>query len=372
MSKPVISYLKYLLLPVSVIYGMIVWIRNWCYDLKIFKTRSCDIPVIVVGNITVGGTGKTPHVEYLVELLRKSRSVTVLSRGYKRKTKGFLKAGPGTQWTDVGDEPFQIWQKFKDIDVVVDKNRLKGIQKIHAAGNKNGVVILDDGFQHRSLKPGLSVLLIDYNRPLSGDYYLPFGRLRESRYEFRRADIVLFTKCPETLQPIEERIRVKALNPFPYQQVFFTTLIYKTPVRMFDRTSKKGSAADFLKEYSAAVIVAGIANPSPLVKEINKYISEIQLIKYRDHYAYRGKDIEYIEQAFNQISAPKKLIVTTEKDAVRLRSLGEEIFRFSEHWYILPVGIRFLQESEQEEFNQIILNYVKKDKGNNWLHQKKV
>ncbi|NOY38013.1 MAG: tetraacyldisaccharide 4'-kinase [Chlorobi bacterium] len=370
MAFQVSSVLKVVLFPVSVLYGLVAGIRNRLYDMQILRSQDCDVPVIVVGNITAGGTGKTPHVEYLVDLLRPSCNVAVLSRGYKRKTRGFIKARTTTPWSEIGDEPFQIRQKFRDIDVAVDEKRKRGIRLLVEENAEKRVIILDDGFQHRSVKPGLSILLIDYNHPLSGDYYLPAGRLRESCYEFRRANIILFTKCPEKLKPIDERIRVKKLNPYPYQQVFFTKIQYNPPVSLFSDEEPPKDIKTFLKQFSSVLVVTGIANPDTLVVYLQQYVKKVNRMHFPDHYLFKPADIEKICKNFAQISGDDKIVLTTEKDAVRLRSIRKESFQQPEKWYFVPVSIRFLQESEQQEFNKILLSYVEKDKGNHWLSSK--
>ena len=207
--------------PLSLIYGIVVWIRNVMFDINILKSKEFTIPVISVGNITVGGTGKTPHVEYLIRLLKDEFKIATLSRGYKRKSFGFVLANESSTVIEIGDEPRQIKQKFPEIAVAVDSNRVKGINKLLQSEKNLNAIILDDAFQHRYVSPGLSILLVDYNNPLKDDYLLPFGRLREQAGERQRADIIIVTKCPSKIKPIDQRLLEKDLKMFAYQKLFF-------------------------------------------------------------------------------------------------------------------------------------------------------
>ncbi|MBF1073980.1 MAG: tetraacyldisaccharide 4'-kinase, partial [Prevotellaceae bacterium] len=251
------------LLPLSWLYGLAVSLRNELFALGILKERSFSIPVISVGNITVGGSGKTPHVEYLIRLLQDYIKVGVLSRGYKRKSHGYVLADDNSTMRDLGDEPYQIKQKFHDIYVAVDKNRCNGITRLtHDKATSNvGVILLDDAFQHRYVKPGLNILLVDYHRLIIYDRLLPAGRLREPLNGKQRADIVIITKCPRDLKPMEFRILTKAMDLFPYQQLFFTTIDYGTPQALFsDKTTS-------LNKYNV-LLVTGIASPEQMENDM--------------------------------------------------------------------------------------------------------
>ncbi|MDO8927442.1 MAG: tetraacyldisaccharide 4'-kinase, partial [Bacteroidota bacterium] len=225
---------KLLLYPLSAVYGLIVSMRNFMYDYKLFKSTEFEIPVISIGNITVGGTGKTPHTEYLVNLLQKQFQVTTISRGYKRKTKGYQEVEVDSLASNVGDEPLQIKTKFSDIQVIVDESRVHAIEKIQKqdAAKLPDIILLDDAFQHRSVSAGINILLIDFNRPIDKDQLMPVGRLREAKWEMRRANVIIYTKCPQEINAITRRIIMNEVNLRPYQNLFFTTMVYEplTPV----------------------------------------------------------------------------------------------------------------------------------------------
>ena len=287
-----------LLYPLSLIYGFITAVRNFLYDADILKSTSLPVPVICVGNITVGGTGKTPHTEYLVDLLEKNFKVATLSRGYKRKTKDFRIASISATVSEIGDEPLQIFRKFPDTLVAVDRNRVSGVWRIlhHRPGTQ--VIILDDGFQHRSITPGLSILLTDFDRPFMHDHMLPYGNLREDKSNMRRADIILITKCPENLSPIQRRLIVKSIAKAPYQNLYFTTLSYGAPLPVFGEKNGMESSLDLSKcTGSGIVLLTGIANPKPLREYLEKFFGEIKELAFPDHYAYKDKDFVTIASA---------------------------------------------------------------------------
>ncbi len=244
MPAPARNNLSFLLYPFSLLYGLVTFIRNLLYDYNIIKSFEFPIPIISVGNITVGGTGKTPHVEYLVKLLKDEFNVAVLSRGYKRRTRHFILAGTDSGVEDIGDEPVQIKQKFPDVHVAVDRKRVNGVQQLMTKIPDLDVILLDDAYQHRRIKPGLSILLIDFNRPISKDRLLPVGRLREKAYEKRRANIILITKCPDRMKPIERRLIVKESSLYAFQHLYFTRLEYREPVPVFIDASPEISLAE--------------------------------------------------------------------------------------------------------------------------------
>ncbi len=362
MKYPLPVFWRIVLSPLSVVYMTLVWIRNWLYDVSVFRVHEFSVPVISVGNITVGGTGKTPHVEYLVRLLKDRYGVAVLSRGYKRKSKGFVIATEHSTVDDLGDEPWQIHRKFPDIKVIVDADRVRALRKIEEEIKDVQVVILDDAFQHRSVKAGLSILLIEYDLPLSKEFYLPAGRMRESRHEKKRADIVLFTKCPDQLKPIEERIRVKHFHPFPYQQVYFTKIVYGKPVPLFPDKAPAGTGPDDPGGKDIKILaLTGIANPAPFYKHIKIYSEKITELSFPDHHRYGRKDMAKIREILSKDPAENWWVLTTEKDAVRIAALPEEVIPLRERWFYIPVEVRVLRESEKKDFEDKILEYV----GNN-------
>lgn len=327
------------------------------FDLNILPSKEFDFPVIVVGNITVGGTGKTPHVEYLVKFLKDVKKVAVLSRGYKRKSKGFVVAGQNDSAAKIGDEPRQIKRKFPDIAMAVDANRVKGIQKLMdgAAGFDPDVIVLDDAFQHRYVKPGMSILLVDYNRPLERDYILPYGRLRESMYEKKRANIVIVTKTPRELKPIDRRIIAKDMKLFPYQSLYFTFLKYGELTSVFG--VEKDISIDSLGEQDYHVLlVTGIANPMPLYEHLHKSFNHIDHLQFPDHHAYGAKDLNRITKSFESLNSEKKIIITTEKDAVRI-SDSNAFKEAGLPLYYLPIEIEFLDD-DRIDFEKKIKSFI--------------
>jgi len=354
-----------LLYPLSLFYGLITSFRNFLYDSEILTSTEFHLPVICVGNITVGGTGKTPHTEYIVELLKDKFNVATLSRGYKRETRDFRIATSASLVSEIGDEPLQIFQKFPEIMVTVDRNRINGINNILQADPGKEVIILDDGFQHRRITPGFSILLSDFDRLFVRDHMLPYGNLRESKDNMRRADIILITKSPENMSPIQRRLIVKEIDKAPYQNLYFTSFTYKPPVAVFDSENRDETQSD-LSNFtgSGIVLITGIANPTPFKDYLSKFFGEIVHLSYPDHYNYSEKDIERISSAFNGLKSPVKLLFTTEKDAVRLRELPNIDEPVRSALFYIPVGIYFLND-DKDEFDNMIIEYVRNNKQNN-------
>lgn len=345
---------KLFLLPFSLLYGLATGTRNFMFHIGILKSARFPIPVLCVGNITVGGTGKTPHTELLIAELKKKFRVACLSRGYKRKTSGFILADDRSTAREIGDEPMQIKHKFPDITVACDSKRVRGIEKLLASEQPPEVIVLDDAFQHRYVQADKNILLVDYNRPVFEDCLLPAGRLRESTKALKRADYIIVTKCPATLQPIERRIWSKHLKIKPYQQLFFTTLSYG-PIRELS-----SQAEDIHPGPGSSILcVTGIARPAPYVEYLKTFTPAVQELHYPDHHAFTPKDIRQIGQAFEEIENKEKYIFTTEKDAARLRScnLPEEL---KSRIYYIPVVPVFIHN--EELFLNEISEYVRKNK----------
>jgi tetraacyldisaccharide 4'-kinase len=302
------------LYPFSLMYGLITGIRNFLYNTGIIESTEFQIPVICVGNLAVGGTGKTPHTEYLVGLLKQEFNVAVLSRGYKRKTRGFL---------------------------------------------------LDDGFQHRSITPGYSILLSTYDNLMINDHLLPYGNLRESVINMRRADIILITRSPESLSAIQRRITVKDINKALYQNLYFTSVTYGKPLPVFE---SKDAGDDIFPNIqvknTGIVLVTGIADPGPLTEYLREKVGELINISFGDHHRYNNNDIEKIKDAWGSLKSSVKYLITTEKDAVRLREFANIAEPFRSAFYYIPVGIHFLND-DREEFDNLITEYVRKNKQNN-------
>ena len=351
------------LLPLSWLYGLGVKFRNTLFDIGVLKSRDFQIPIISVGNITVGGTGKTPHVEYLVRLLKDQFHVAVLSRGYKRKSKGFVMASTKTTMPEIGDEPYQMKQKFPKVTVAVDKNRCQGIDLLADNDKHLDVFLLDDAFQHRYVKPGINILLVDYHRLIIYDKLLPAGRLREPMTGKNRADIVIVTKCPTTLKPMEYRVITRAMNLYPYQHLYFTTLEYDELRPMFPQTPKKMTMSQLADKN--VLLLSGIASPEQMEHDLSPLSPNLVPLTFSDHHQFKQKDIQLINETFAAMPAPK-LIITTEKDATRLQlaeTLSDEVRK---NLYVLPVRIKFMQEQE-DNFNNQIIDYVHKNSRNSIL-----
>lgn len=360
------------LYPLSALYGIGIGLRNRLFDWNILPSRSFDIPVISIGNITVGGTGKTPHTEYLIKLLRKEWKVAVLSRGYKRKSHGFQLASPDTPMQIIGDEPFQMKQKFPDIYVAVDTNRCRGIDRLCneeiAPGTE--IILLDDAYQHRYVNPGINILLVDYHRLICYDTLLPAGRLREPETEKHRANIVIVTKCPQDIKPMDYRVIQKQMSLYPYQKLYFSTLTYGrlTPLTT-PNEEKETRSLDSISADEKILLVTGIASPQQLLLDLKKHCRQIEALTYPDHHTFSSKDVATIQKRFEQMGDGKKLIVTTEKDATRLANHPQLSEELKKHIYLLPIEIEILQ-NQQESFNNNIIGYVRKNPRNSILSKR--
>ena len=356
------------LLPLSFLYGMGVRFRNMLFDTGILESRSFTIPVISVGNITVGGAGKTPHVEYLIRLLCETKRVSVLSRGYKRRTKGYLLASSSSTSLELGDEPYQMYLKYgRQVHVAVSANRCEGIERLCSdpETKDTDVILLDDAFQHRYVKPGVNILLVDYHRLIVYDKLLPAGRLREPKDGKRRADIVIVTKCPPDLRPMDFRVITKALNLYPYQKLFFTTIEYGDLIPLFSN-SRSLALSEITSDYEVLVL-SGIASPQHLLCDIQKHTENVIPMTFRDHHLFTPKDIARINNTFDSLSS-KRIIITTEKDAARLVGLDGLSDDVRNHIYALPIKTTFLLE-QQEQFDEFILSYVLKNSKDSILHK---
>jgi tetraacyldisaccharide 4'-kinase len=353
------------LYPVSVIYGLITGFRNFLYNTGILPSVEFRIPVICVGNITVGGTGKTPHTEYLADLLRKQFRVAVLSRGYKRKSSGFRIVTSASQVSETGDEPLQISLKYPDVFVAVDRNRVNGVREIMKRQPETEVIILDDGFQHRKITPGFSILLSDFERLIVRDQMLPYGNLRESISNMRRADIILVTKSPASMSAIQRRLIVKEIDKAPYQNLYFTSISYMPPVPLFPKGESTAATPDLSSLYGCGIVlVTGIANPLPLKEQLETSAGEVIHLRFPDHYNFREKDLLSVYEAFDKLKSPVRYVITTEKDSVRLKEFSNIAEPVKSAIYYIPVGINFLND-DSNEFNNLIIEYVRKNKRNN-------
>ena len=341
----------------SFLYWLAVALRNKLYDWGIFKSKEFSMPIIVMGNITVGGTGKTPHTEFLVKTLSKEVELAVLSRGYKRKTRGFHYVKSESTVREVGDEPLQMKRKFPEVTFAVEANRVKGIERLKRDMEELDVVLLDDAFQHRRLKPSLSIVLIDYNRPLHKDRMLPWGRLRDTRSQLKRADVVIITKCPDSLKPIDMKLLEKDTQLLPYQRLFLSKLSYGEPLAVFPGEAPALPDTDLL---ASAFVVTGIATPAPFVEYVSKMVKKVGSLEFLDHHSFTKKDIDKLAR----VAKDYDVVFTTEKDATRLKELPlpDEL---KQRLFFIPIEVELINGNDR--FTKYIIDYVRKNKRNNIL-----
>lgn len=318
-NNDMLKSFRYLLFPFSLVYGGAVWVRNFLFDKKVFKSTAFNFPLICVGNLAVGGTGKTPMTEYLIRLLRQQWQVATLSRGYKRKTKGFAIANASTTALEIGDEPMQFHEKFPDITVAVGEERLVAIPQLLHSQPDTGVIILDDAFQHRQVTAGLNILLTEYRNLYTRDLMMPAGDLRDVRSSDKRADIIVVTKCPSGLTEAERSDIAKEIKPAPHQSLYFTEIVYAQPYHLFGHQPMNWDAE------TEILLICGIANPRPLKDFLAKQVHTYEMLRYADHHIFSISDLEDIKKQFAAIASPNKMILTTEKDAVRLHKFAQEL-----------------------------------------------
>lgn len=345
--------MKILLLPIAFLYHIILIIRHKMFDWRILKSKRFDMPVICVGNLALGGTGKTPHIEYLIDLLSERYRVCVVSRGYGRKTKGFQLANSNCASETVGDEPLQYVNKFSDIMVAVDENRNEAIELMGTIDRPPELYLLDDAFQHRSTQAGLNILLTSYNKLYSNDFLVPAGTLRDVREASKRADIIVVSKAPADLDEDQNTEIIKQLKPLPHQDVFFSSLEYE-PLKA---VNTKADEID-LEHVQAAMLFCGIATPKPLVNELSSHYQQLETVTFSDHHTYTDNEINTILKKFEQIPSDQKIMITTEKDFARLIN-SPYLCKFeSVPLFVAPISINIHQ---QEKYNKIILDYVRKN-----------
>lgn len=340
---------RILLIPFALLYGAIIWLRDWLYKKEIFKSASFGLPLICVGNLSVGGTGKSPMVEYLVLHLKNRFKVATLSRGYKRKTKGYALATDQTTAIDIGDEPMQFHQKFPGVPVAVGEERLVAIPQLLHDKPETEVIILDDAFQHRAIKAGYNIILTEYGNLFTRDFFLPTGDLRDLKKSYKRAQVIIVTKCKQDLTEAEKGEIIKEINPLPHQHIFFTTILYGTPYHII----KKGFTA--IREQTEVLLVTGIANPKPLKKFLEERIHVYYMIHYSDHHIFSVDDWRDIKERFTAIQAEEKMILTTEKDAMRLMKFENEITDIP--FYVIPIEHKFLF-GEGARFDDLVIKFI--------------
>lgn len=340
---------RYLFIPITWLYGSIIWLRNKLYDKNILKSSSFNFPIICVGNLATGGTGKTPMTEYLVRFLKNDYKTATLSRGYKRKTTGFAIADEDTTALEIGDEPMQFHQKFPDVTIAVGEERIVAIPQLLQQRPKTEVIILDDAFQHRQVRAGLNILLTDCNNLYTRDLILPAGDLRDVRSSSKRADIIIVTKCNPELSETEKEKIITEINPSQKQCVYFTAIVYDKPYHLFTKKN-----IDIKPEFGI-LLICGIANPAPLKKHLEKHADSYDMLRYADHHIFHSNDLKDIKQQFEKITADKKVVLTTEKDAVRLEKFENELKDFP--IYVIPIQHTFLF-NDAPDFEKRIKQFI--------------
>ena len=348
--------MKRLLAPLSWLYAIVLGIRHWLYDCGILKSRSFSVPTICIGNLALGGTGKTPHTEYLIRLLKDKANVAVLSRGYGRKSTGFILANEDTPYEQIGDEPLQYRLKFNNITVAVDEDRCDGVSNLMRMEQAPEVILLDDAYQHRKIKPGLNILLTEYYNIYKKDMLVPAGNLRDIKCAAKRADIIIVTKSPRVLLPYDKRDVVNVINAKPYQKIFFTYIDFQklTPI---NQTAKDTP----LQNMKSVYLFCGIANPYPLEDHLKRKYNTLITNYFGDHHCFTDSDIDMILSGFDSVIGKNKIIVTTEKDLMRLTN-SSYINRFDNvPLFTIPIEVRFNDEKEEETFKNLIVNYVGKN-----------
>ena len=352
------TIIRYLFLPFAILFNLVTWLRNLLFEWKILPSKKFPVPVICIGNISVGGTGKTPFTEYLISLLKNHYHVATLSRGYKRRTKGFILAKNDCTASDVGDEACQIKWKFPDIIVAVDANRRRGIKRLLSLPEKErpNVILLDDAMQHRYVSPSLNIMLTDYNNMYYNDFILPVGDLRESVSGAYRADIIVVTKCKDVIKPIDLRIIEKNMLLMASQRLYFSGVKYHRLEALFPSKAQSPCSLEEIDADENILLVMGIANPQSLIDKMKLYSEKVHTCVFSDHHDFTQQDLEKINSVFRVMPSPRR-IVCTEKDAMRLKTL----YFLPEEWkpflYYLPISVDFLFERE-EDFNLRILKHV--------------
>lgn len=346
------AWLKVLLFPFSLIYGLVVSIRNLMFEWKVLPSRSFDVPVIGIGNLSIGGAGKTPHVEFLLRLLKERRNIAVLSRGYKRKTHGYVVAGTGSSAEEVGDEAAQIKRKFPEVVVAVHEKRAKGIAETLKSFPGTNLVILDDAFQHRYVKPGLNLLLTEYYNPFFKNFVIPSGNLREPKRGVNRADALIVTKTPPVFSSLDRRFFLENLSGYKSGKIYFSTLRYQKPVPLWDAPVAKPA-----KKFKTIFLLTGIANKEALCEHLKNQCANLYHFKFPDHHQFSLKDLIPLREQFHSTIGQSKAVITTEKDAVRLQKDTFRKFFNGIPVYSLPVEVVF-HESDSRQFTQLIEEFL--------------
>jgi len=344
--------LKVLLFPFSLIYGLLSILNGLLYDFGILASIKFTIPVISVGNLTVGGTGKTPHIEYLINLLNPYIKLSVLSRGYKRKTRGFREVMLNDDVKTAGDEPLLFKKKYQNLNVFVSENRVEGISQMIMEIPEIQTVLLDDAFQHRAITPSLNVLLTEYDYPFYKDFYLPTGRLREWRTGYKRSDIIIVSKCPNDISIKQKNEFISKINPSPKQSVFFSYYKYYNPYFLYDINKRIE-----LNNSLSVLLISALASTSYLNNYIEDKIDDFHSIEFTDHHDFTFDEMENFKKIFDNLKNENKIILTTEKDAMRLDVHREYILKNKLPIFVLPVSVDFLFD-QRSEFDETIKSFL--------------
>jgi tetraacyldisaccharide 4'-kinase len=349
LNYPLLKPVRILLLPFSLVYGVIIYIRNWMFNMNILRSASFNLPLICIGNLAVGGTGKSPMVEFLMGKLRNQFNLAILSRGYKRKTSGYALATGQSTALEIGDEPMQFYNKFPEVTVAVGEERVVAIPQLLHDKPDTKVIILDDAFQHRSVKAGFNILLTDYNNLFTRDWFLPTGDLRDQKRSARRANIIVVTKCSPDLSLAEKNQLIREIKPRKEQQIFFTAISYGVPYHIVTR--EPWTAA----KTTEILLVTGIANPAPLKKHLEEKFNGYDEIAFGDHHIFTIDDLKNILKKFDQIQSPGKILLTTEKDAVRLQKFSQQLRELP--FFVMPIQPVFLF-NEENQFTRLITTFI--------------
>lgn len=349
MADVFLKSFRLLLFPFSILYGLVIWVRNQLYDRGVLSVTRFNVPIICVGNLSVGGTGKSPMVEFLLHMLVSRYSVATLSRGYRRRTKGYVMAGSETTALEIGDEPMQFHKKFPEVAVAVGERRVEAIPQLLYDRPDTQVIVLDDAFQHRSIGAGLNIILTDFSNPYSRDFFLPAGDLRDARSRANQAEIIIVTKCPASLTHAQAAALKQELAIHSHQRLFFSSIAYGTP---YGLTTHNVFELDHDTE---VLLICGIANPDPLKKWLEQQVAGFEMMRYRDHHIFNIDDLKEIGERFRALQNKRKIILTTEKDAVRLYKFGQALSDLP--IYVLPIRMEFLFGASGK-FKDIIDNFI--------------
>jgi tetraacyldisaccharide 4'-kinase len=328
---------KILLSPLALIYGMVVSMRRLLYRTGLMRSSRFDVPTISVGNLNTGGSGKTPHIEYLIRLLEPYINVSVLSRGYRRKTEGFRMVEADNTVIEVGDEPLQFKLKYPSVPVAVGEKRAYAIPQLLYRHSQLQAILLDDAFQHLAVTPYLNILITEFHNPFTKDYLLPAGDLRDWRSSYRHADIIVVSKCPEDLTEAERKAFIEDINPYPSQTVYFSYFDYGTPYKLFNPAQYVE-----LDSETEVLLVCGIAKPQYLTDYISRHAKSVQTMAFEDHRLFTNYDVAQFKRVYEGMKSPKKVIITTEKDAVRLALHKSYILDNQLPIYVMPIEVDFL------------------------------